>query len=292
MYRMTTMDAPRRLANDTQEQLPVLRFVDSSLLIPHERSDINRESRLVSRLQEENVLRNPPIVAPIPGGPSYVVLDGANRATVIRSIGCPHILVQIVDYTDPRIELLNWNHVITDVDREDFLVGLSNIPGAEARPLRYTEALTLLEKRQLVGILAFPTSEVFGLGGPGETLDQIRLLNRIVELYEGRSDIHRVITSDPKEMFRNYPMAKAALVFPRLTPQDIISVVSQGFRVPPGITRHIIPGRALRVNVSLDILREEVPLDQKNRWLEDFIRRKLVNKEIRYYREPVFLFDE
>ncbi len=286
------MDAPRRLNSETQAQLPLLRFVESSSLVPHERSDINRESRLMARLREENVLRNPPIVAPMPGSPHYVVLDGANRATVIRALGCPHILVQIVHYDDPGIELLNWNHVITQVTRDQFLEVLAGIPGAEPRPMSYGEALAQLEARQIAAFLAFPSLEIYGLGGPGTSLDQIRLLNRIVEIYEGRSDIQRVITTHPREMFSSYPMATAAMVFPRLTPQDIISVVSQGFRVPPGITRHIIPGRALRVNISLDILREDAPLEEKNRWLEDYIRRKLVNKEIRYYREPVFLFDE
>ncbi len=289
---MTTMDAPRKLTNDMQEQLPVLRFVESNLLVPHERSDINRESRLVGRLKEENVLRNPPIVAPLPHSPSYVVLDGANRATVIRSIGCPHVLVQIVNYDDPGIELLNWNHVITDVSRDEFLAALSGIPEADARPLSYGEATELLRDRKIAGYVAFPSREIFGVGGPGGVLDQIQLLNQIVDIYESRSDIHRVTTNDPLEMFSSYTMAKAAVVFPRLTPQDIITVVGQGYRVPPGITRHIIPGRALRVNVSLDVLRDDRTLEEKNRWLEEYIRRKLVNKEIRYYREPVFLFDE
>ena len=63
--------------------------------------------------------------------------------------------------------------------------------------------------------------------------------------------------------------------------------------MPTGITRHIIQGRALRVNLPLSLLMGAGrTTQQKNEWLEDWIKQKLACREIRYYQEATFLFDE
>src|SRR5437667_14559 len=63
-------------------------------------------------------------------------------------------------------------------------------------------------------------------------------------------------------------------------------------KLPAGITRHLIPGRALRVNLPLDVLTSPGEIEQKNRWLADEIHRRLLENRIRYYPESSFLFDE
>jgi hypothetical protein len=55
----------------------------------------------------------------------------------------------------------------------------------------------------------------------------------------------------------------------------------------------VIPGRALRVNLPLSILTDEGrTTDAKNEWLRAWIAHKLSDREIRYYQESTFLFDE
>ena len=56
----------------------------------------------------------------------------------------------------------------------------------------------------------------------------------------------------------------------------------------PGLRR-----RALRLNVPLNRLADtEHSLEQKNQWLEDWIREKLSSRQVRFYEEPTVLFDE
>jgi hypothetical protein len=63
--------------------------------------------------------------------------------------------------------------------------------------------------------------------------------------------------------------------------------------LPTGITRHIIHGRALRVNLPLSVLTdEERTTEQKNEWLHHWVKQKMAQREIRYYQESTFLFDE
>jgi hypothetical protein len=65
-----------------------------------------------------------------------------------------------------------------------------------------------------------------------------------------------------------------------------------GSVLPAGITRHIIPGRALRVNAPLALLRGPQPLTEKQAWLDTWLHERRAERGVRYYAEPTFLFDE
>ena len=96
--------------------LPDLRIVPIDLLQPHEREDESRTGRLSERLKRSGVLKNPPIVTEsleTEQGPRHVVLDGANRVSVARHLGWPHLLVQVVRYDAPGVELRTWHHVLS-----------------------------------------------------------------------------------------------------------------------------------------------------------------------------------
>jgi len=40
------------------------------------------------------------------------------------------------------------------------------------------------------------------------------------------------------------------------------------------------------------VLADNRPLHEKNAWLQDWLRTKLVKQEVRYYQESTYLFDE
>jgi hypothetical protein len=61
---------------------PDLRFFAARDVLLHEEEDPERVERLVDRLRDEGVLRNPPVVAELGDG-RVVVLDGANRVTAL-----------------------------------------------------------------------------------------------------------------------------------------------------------------------------------------------------------------
>jgi hypothetical protein len=62
--------------------------------------------------------------------------------------------------------------------------------------------------------------------------------------------------------------------------------------LPAGITRFLIPGRVLHLNVSLDHLRSDESLARKNAWLNKILAEKLTHRNVRYYQEPVILLEE
>ena len=105
-------------AHQRQPEMPTLQVLPVAQLLLHEQHDTQRSEPLQQRLQQEGMLKNPPIVAPIATNGSdqdelrYVVLDGANRVTVMRALGIAHIAAQVVDYEDPELVLDTWHHLI------------------------------------------------------------------------------------------------------------------------------------------------------------------------------------
>jgi hypothetical protein len=76
----------------TSTDLPVLKFVAVELLVPHEDTDPRRVEKLVKRIMDEQVLKNPPIVSIIPDDNKYMILDGANRSMAFKTMGVPHLV--------------------------------------------------------------------------------------------------------------------------------------------------------------------------------------------------------
>jgi hypothetical protein len=84
----------------------------------------------------------------------------------------------------------------------------------------------------------------------------------------------------------------ALAVFPQFKVDDALNAAIQQKPIPQGITRFIIPGRILRLNVPLDILQSHDPLIGKRRWLDQFVQDKLGRQRVRYYHEPVVLLED
>ena len=95
-----------------------------------------------------------------------------------------------------------------------------------------------------------------------------------------------------EHLVRNYRHFTGLLSFRRFALEDLQTITDQEERVPSGITRVLLPKRALRFNLQLELLRAGLPLEEKERWLQQAIKEKVAEKSIRFYREPTFFFDE
>jgi hypothetical protein len=273
-------------------ELPVLRIVPVANLVVHEYTDEQRILALLPRLERDGMLKNPPIVAPVAGSQKYVVLDGANRTAVLARLGCRDAAVQVVDYNDPDLELLVWNHLVAAESAEAVLEPIRQIAGLRMRRVALPMARALLANRGVIGYLLPVEGAVTVLEG-GLTLEgETDLLNKIVDTYRARLRYHRVKSDELKALLPYYDGAAVLVAFPTFQPEEVAHLASNGAKLPAGITRHVIPQRALRVNVPLHILQEDRPLEEKNGWLHEQIKMRLLNREIRFYQEPTVLFDE
>jgi hypothetical protein len=293
--------APRHGPPHENLDFPDLRLLPSDALVLHEFADHKRVARLERRIRAEGYLKNPPIVAPIPGSDRYVVLDGANRTSAIKRIGCPHVLVQIVDYRPPRVQLVTWHHLITGRDRDTFLGEIASVPGLTLQEANIEAARQALKQKLILAYIVLPgeRSTVVAVDGlPGTdhhgTTTSTALLNEMVSTYKSdpQVSIHRVNNDELDDLVYYYDDISGLVVFQPYAPEDIIKLAETGMVVPSGITRHIISHRALRVNVPLTLLCGEETLEEKNEWWHEQVKSRLAGNEIRLYQESTYLFDE
>ena len=284
-------------ANGSDLQLPDLRFVPVAALVPHEQPDEQRLEPLVRRFREQAVLRNPPVVAALTNAgdaePRYMVLDGANRSSAARAAGLPHMVVQVVRYDDPGVQLLTWCHALDDAPRAALERQLAAIPGLTVRPDGRLHAQATLARREALACVAFLDGAVLTLHGGGDLVERNQLLNAVVDAYRGRGRFHRVTSDSIDEARARHPEVTALVLFPHFEPAEILELATSGARLPAGISRHVIPWRALRVNVPLERLADpSAGLEEKNRWLVGWLKEKLTQRQVRFYQEPTVLFDE
>lgn len=268
-------------------QLPDLRIVPTSSLLLHEECDPVRTGRLAQSMRADGILRNPPIVAPV-DRVDYVVLDGANRVTALGLSGAPHQLVQVVDYDDPALRLDVWAHLLLD----DGLRLLREGPGDLGWKPLSEEAL---DRGLALGDLAcgLVTAEgALGLASPGSLAEKIEMVVRVVATYRGRTAIYRVPPGGMGVLLDTYERAAALVRFPEFSKDDIRAASQLPSKLPTGISRHLIPQRALRVNIDLAVLRSEESLEVKQARLEELVRARLRDNRVRRYPEATVLYDE
>ena len=276
--------------------LPDLRIVPSGILVPHEREDDTRTGRLSERLRQSGILKNPPIVTETvetAEGARHVVLDGANRVSVARHLGWPHLLVQVVPYDSPGVDLRTWHHVLSGFPYDRLERELGRIPDLTLQHENLSHARALLARREAIAMVVSAPDRALALFGAHGLYERNALLNAVVDVYRERVPFHRTTREGFEEASTRFPDVTALVVFPRFHPDEILEIAASGARLPAGITRHVIAWRALRVNLPLDVLTEaKRSLEEKNRWLRAWIEERTLQKNVRFYEESTVLFDE
>ncbi|MDX2162584.1 MAG: hypothetical protein SF162_14770 [bacterium] len=276
------------LANTISTPPPDLRILPTGALYPHETHDSQRLYPLIERLRQESVMINPPIVAPMDADEqAFVVLDGANRTSAFAQLEYPHILVQVVAYGSAHVQLETWHHVVCAWSIDDFI-----------RHLETLEGIVLHEGGDPHGLLLasvqFRDERLIAVSTP--TADPVlrnRSLVELVGVYQRHAVLHRTAFMQPADVWRLHADGIALVVFPRYRPADVIAAARERAFVPPGITRHIIQGRALRVNYPLMALRDPAAsLEAKNAALNTWLAGKIDQRQMRYYAESTYQFDE
>jgi len=268
-------------------ELPELHMVDLDRIVLHEEADMERVARLVDRFSADGFLKNPPVVGRSPGH-RPIVLDGANRVTALRRLKYPHVLVQELDLFGEGLQLECWHHAIESISREDLLREASVVDGV--RVLDGEDAQ--ISRPGVLGRFRFPNGDSATLMGAGDLDGRVRQLHEITRVYHRFSNFDRVSYSGMNDLTRHYRGFTALLSFRRFTLQDLQQITSGDMTVPSGITRILLPKRALRFNLQLEVLRADLTLEEKEQWLQQTIREKVAEKAIRFYREPTFFFDE
>lgn len=263
---------------------PDLRIIPVENILPHEEHDSQRSIPLIESIKNSDHISNPPIVAPIDQD-NYVILDGANRYHSLCHLGYKHVLTQVVRYDSNQVELGVWNHVVGGWRQEEFVRHLQELHDVKSSPGWSSGALAeiLLKDGLVIGIQG-PLHDIY---------ERNRILRQVVRIYQQNARLNRTAASEPAEIWGLYPDAIALVLFPHYSAADIMASAKHQAFLPPGISRHIIDGRVLKINYPLEWLRDETSsIEEKNRHLQIWIQDKLANRGVRYYAEGTYQFDE
>ncbi|HKY83567.1 MAG TPA: hypothetical protein VJ160_01935 [Anaerolineales bacterium] len=268
--------------------LPDLHILPSETLRPHEHHDDRRALPLAEALRRDGVLRNPPVVLRLSGhAERYVVLDGANRTTAFRQLGMEHVLAQVVHPGDNQVSVETWNHALLNVGEDELLGLMHGVEGIDLIDSNAEPASADLASLSLSG------GRELTIASSNFNLRQRVLgLNQLVQAYHSKARIERTNARALDEMLAAFPSAAGLIVFRGFEVQDIVDAVSEELLLPGGLTRFIVSPRALRVNYPLTALMAPVSRESKEQTLAEWVRQKVAGRQVRFYAEATYLFDE
>jgi hypothetical protein len=243
-----------------------LLLVDLGCLILHEAHDEDRLISLRKRIEAECEQRNPVIVSPHED--RYLVLDGAHRVRALGELASRFALVQVVQ---PPEKAEGWGHLLNGVGRAE----LDNIKGIEV-----SSDVPLAEVVTAGGETLLLSAKEHGLRG------QVRALWALRSFYPRGVVVRRV---EPYGTAR-ISGGEALIRYRSFTPAELAEIVDSGTVLPAGITRFRIQERVLGVRYPLDRMMDG-DLRTRNAELREFVERRWAENRVRYYGEPVVLFE-
>ncbi len=267
-----------------------LRVVPVEQILPHEHYDPERVADLADRLAHDANLVNPPVVTEWKD--KYVVLDGATRTTAFTQLGYAHIVVQLVPHESANLVLHTWYHAICGPEPEGLLARLHELPNVILEEAPHDQLQQQLDGGTALCSLITREGNGFLARVANETQDTLSPLKEIVAVYTEMGSVTRTLNTDLATLRTENPDLCALIIFPQFALQDVLNAAVTENVLPAGITRFLIPGRVLHLNVSLDHLRSDESLARKNAWLNKILAEKLTHRNVRYYQEPVILLEE
>lgn len=272
-----------------------LEVVPTEQVVPHEYIDEKRVARLMSRLDDEGRLINPPLTTYWKG--RYVILDGATRYASMRGLGYPYLIVQVIDPEQSGFQLHTWYHAISadpqtnEHSFAELLVRLEQIKGLTLVPLAAAEINNAFHQPETICYFL----DRQGNATAAQLLpdaDRLTVMNGIVDAYNAWGNVERTLLTDLERLKGQFPDLVAVAIYPQFSPTAVFEAASQGRLLPAGLTRFVIPGRILRLNADLERLKKDESLAEKRAWFNDFLSERLSHSRLRYYQEPVVLLDE
>ena len=253
----------------------------------HEEVDLARVAALIERLGSDGVLRNPPIVARLPGK-RCLLLDGANRIEALIRMGIRHALVQTETFGDSALGLSHWNHVIRARETAAILAD----PPAGIR-LQGPDGPHDVAEGSPIGRLLLPGGDEAVLLVSPEPSKRAAALRELCARYtHPRGRLARIAHRDLSRVRSAYPEFGGLLEYTDISKEQVLQIAEAGERLPSGITRFLVPKRVLGFNLPLSFLEMNLPLSEKRRRLEDLVSDRFGSGRVRYYAEPAFVFDD
>lgn len=269
-------------------ELELLKIKDIKL---HESTEFNRLRNVYGRIASSKHLMNPVIVGKY--NKDLILIDGANRLSTLKEIGCKLAIAQVIDYKNNKIKLKRWHHLVYNLSILD-LITFCNKLNLKYSLTGYQEGSKKL-KDKFNYILASDINSVKSIliNLPWNFKKLIKSLNDFTRFYFNNFCFDRSEEEITISDLRKYTRKKGTLIeFPQFNKKQIVELAKNHDRLPAGITRHILDNRVLHVRYEISKLMNDNNLSEKQEELKKYLLNKIDNNKVRQYRESVIVFDE
>jgi L-serine kinase (ADP) len=208
-----------------------------------------------------------------------LVLDGNHRLKVLEIIECQHATCQVVDYMSPEITVGTWYPSVTMSPDEVF-----KLDSIKHEKVDYEAG------REAVDNLKAPFMVV-------DKDKECHLLNpgsyKLMEMVEEQNYVFSLIEKDsvdyiPMEEFQKHMSIGRSVFYRRSYSKDEIIKAAQAHSpFPPKSTRHLIPGRIIRLNMKLGWLNRST--EEARAELKRMLTNRVYAGSVRKYYEPVIV---
>lgn len=269
-------------------ELELLKIKDIKL---HESTEFNRLRNVYGRIAGSKHLMNPVIVGR--HNEDLILIDGANRLSTLKEIGCKLAIAQVTDYKNNKIKLKKWHHLVYNLSILD-LISFCTKLNLKYSFTGYQEGSKKL-KEKFNHILASDINSVKSIliNLPGNFKELVKKLNDFTKFYFNNFSFDRSEEEITINELRKFTRKKGTLIeFPRFNKKQIVELAKNHDRLPAGITRHILDNRVLHVRYEISKLKDDKNLKEKQEELKKYLLNKIDNNKVRQYRESVIVFDE
>ncbi len=263
------------MASLLDEMTKSLEIRDVKSVLPHEQIVSYNVKRLKEAMLNIGHIVDPLIIDKKTG----VVLDGHHRLKVLEVIECPHAVVQTVDYMSDEIIIGTWYPTI-DVKVEK-LLKLDSIKHEKVDPETGKKAVDALKSPFMVQT----KSDGCYILNPGsyKLKEMVEEQNYLLSLLD-KGTVDYVAD---KEVLAQLDSGRTVLYRRAYTKDEIVKTAQAHAPLPPKSTRHLIPGRIIRLNMKLGWLHRQK--DEALKELTEMLHVRVYAGNARKYYEPVIV---
>jgi hypothetical protein len=257
------------------EMVKSLEIREVKSLLSHEKVISQNLKRLKEAMLNIGHLVDPMIIDRETG----VVLDGNHRLKVLEIIECPYAVCQTVDYASDEIKVGTW-YPIMDMNAEQVF----KLDSIKHEKVDYAAGKAAIEALKAPFMLV-TKDEGCHLLNPGsyKLMEMVEEQNYIFSLIEKRS-VDYVPT---EELQKNIDAGKSVLFRRTYTKDEIVKAAQGHSPFPPKSTRHLIPGRIIRLNMKLGWLHRS-PEEARTEMMA-MLNTRVYTGNVRKYYEPVIV---
>ncbi|HSB46928.1 MAG TPA: hypothetical protein VLD37_02860, partial [Candidatus Bilamarchaeum sp.] len=257
-----------------EQMLKNLEVREVKSLLSHEQVISHNLKKLKEAMLNIGHLVDPMIVDNKTG----VVLDGNHRLKVLEIIECPHATCQVVDYMSDEIKVGTWYPSVSLKPEQIFK--LDSLKHEKVDYEAGKEAVNSLKAPFMI-----MSDKEYHLINPGsyKLMEMVEEQNYVFSLLEKGS----VDYIPDEEILPSVGMNRTVFYRRSYTKDEIVKTAQAHTPLPPKSTRHLIPGRIIRLNMKLGWLHrsKEDAVSELRRMLDS----RLYNGNVRKYYEPVIV---